>query len=162
LKLQCIDLYQLHAPDPRVPLEDQVGALAELQAAGKIRHIGLSNVGVDEVRRAQRIAPIVSVQNRYNLSDRSSDDVLAACEQEGIAFLPWYPLAAGREASAGGALAEVADRHQATPAQIAIAWLLARSPVMVPIPGTSSLGHLEENVAATSIRLSAEDLKALA
>ncbi len=162
LKLQCIDLYQLHAPDPRVPLEDQVGGLAELQAAGKIRHIGLSNVGVDEVRRAQRSAPIVSVQNRYNLSDRSSDDVLAACEQEGIAFLPWYPLAAGREASAGGALAEVADRHQATPAQIAIAWLLARSPVMVPIPGTSSLGHLEENVAATSIRLSAEDLKALA
>jgi pyridoxine 4-dehydrogenase len=161
LKLQRIDLYQLHAPDPRVPLEDSVGALADLQAAGKIRHIGLSNVGVDELRRAQRIVPIVSVQNRYNLSDRSSDDVLAVCGQEGIAFLPWYPLAAGGQASAGGALADIAERHQATPAQIALAWLLARSPVMAPIPGTASLAHLEENVAASGIRLSAEDLQAL-
>jgi pyridoxine 4-dehydrogenase len=161
LKLQRIDLYQLHAPDPRVPLEDSVGALADLQAAGKIRHIGLSNVGVDELRRAQRIVPIASVQNRYNLSDRSSDDVLAVCGQEGIAFLPWYPLAAGGQASAGGALADIAERHQATPAQIALAWLLARSPVMAPIPGTSSLTHLEENVAATRIQLSAEDLQAL-
>lgn len=161
LNLSCIDLYQLHAPDPRVPLEDQVGALAEMQAAGKIRHIGISNVGVDEVRRAQRVAPIASVQNRYNLSDRSSDDVLEVCEQEGIAFLPWYPLAAGEHASAGAAAAELAKRHQATPAQIAIAWLLARSPVIVPIPGTSSVAHLEENVAATGIRLSAENLTAL-
>jgi pyridoxine 4-dehydrogenase len=161
LKLQRIDLYQLHAPDPRVPLEDSVGALADLQAAGKIRHIGLSNVGVDELRRAQRIVPIASVQNRYNLSDRASDDVLAVCGQEGIAFLPWYPLAAGGQASAGGALADIAERHQATPAQIALAWLLARSPVMAPIPGTASLTHLEENVAATRIQLSAEDLQAL-
>jgi pyridoxine 4-dehydrogenase len=161
LKLQRIDLYQLHAPDPRVPLEDSVGALADLQAAGKIRHIGLSNVGVDELRRAQRIVPIASVQNRYNLSDRASDDVLAVCGQEGIAFLPWYPLAAGGQATAGGAVADIAERRQATPAQIALAWLLARSPVMAPIPGTSSLAHLEENVAATSIRLSAEDVQAL-
>jgi aryl-alcohol dehydrogenase-like predicted oxidoreductase len=161
LKLQRIDLYQLHAPDPRVPFEDSVGALADLQAVGKIRHIGVSNVSVDELGRARRMAPIVSVQNRYNLSDRSSEDVLAACEKEGIAFLPWYPLAAGGHASAGGALARVARRHSATAVQVAIAWLLARSPMMVPIPGTASVAHLEENAAAASIRLSTEDLKNL-
>ena len=136
LKLQRIDLYQLHAPDPRVPLEDSVGALAELWAEGKIRHIGLSNVSVDELRRAQRIVPIVSVQNRYNFSDRSSDDVLGECERQGIAFLPWYPLAAGDHAAGGGALTRVARRHDTTAVQVALAWLLARSPVMVPIPGT--------------------------
>jgi pyridoxine 4-dehydrogenase len=161
LRLERIDLYQLHAPDSRVPLEDSVGALADLQAAGKIRHIGLSNVSIDELRRARRIVPIVSVQNRYNVSDRASEDVLAVCEKEGIAFLPWYPLAAGGHASAGGALARVAHRHRATPVQVAIAWLLARSPVMVPIPGTASVAHLEENAAAASIRLSTEDLKEL-
>jgi pyridoxine 4-dehydrogenase len=161
LRLERIDLYQLHAPDPRVPLEDSVGALADLQAAGKIRHIGLSNVSIDELRRAQRIVLIVSVQNRYNFSDRSSEEVLAACEKEGIAFLPWYPLAAGSHVSAGGALARVAHRHRATPVQVAIAWLLARSPVMVPIPGTASVAHLEENAAAARIRLSTEDLKDL-
>ena len=160
LKLERIDLYQLHAPDPRVLLEESVGTLAELRAAGKIRHIGLSNVSVKELRRAQRIVPIVSVQNRYNFSDRSSDDVLAVCEKESIAFLPWHPLAAGGYAAGGGALARVARRHGATPVQVAIAWLLARSPVMVPIPGTSTLDHLEENVAAARIRLSAEDLNA--
>jgi aryl-alcohol dehydrogenase-like predicted oxidoreductase len=153
LRLERIDLYQLHAPDPRVPLEDSVGALADLQAAGKIRHIGLSNVSIDELRRAQRTVLIVSVQNRYNFPDRSSEEVLAACEKEGIAFLPWYPLAAGSHVSAVGALARVAHRHHATPVQVAIAWLLARSPVMVPIPGTASVAHLEENAAAASIDL---------
>jgi pyridoxine 4-dehydrogenase len=161
LRVERIDLYQLHAPDPRVPLEESVGALAALRSIGKIRHIGLSNVNVDELRRAQRIVPIVSVQNRYNVSDRASDAVLAECEKAGIAFLPWYPLAAGAEAKGSGALGRVARRHRATPAQAAIAWLLARSPVMVPIPGTSSLEHLEENVAAAAMRLSAEDLTEL-
>lgn len=161
LRLERIDLYQWHAPDPRVPFEDSVGALAELRAAGKIRHIGLSNVSVAQLRRAQRIVPIVSVQNRYNLSDRGSDDVLDACAADGIAFLPWYPLAAGGEARGGGALGRIAARHGATPAQVALAWLLARSPVMLPIPGTSSRAHLEENVAAAGLHLSGEDLRAL-
>ncbi len=159
LKLQRIDLYQLHAPDPRVPLEDSVGTLADLQTAGKIRHIGLSNVSVDELRRARRIARIVSVQNRYNLSDRSSEGVLAECEQEDIAFLPWRPLESGGHGA--GALATVARRHGATPVQVAIAWLLARSPVMAPIPGTSSFAHLEENAAAARLRLSADDRRDL-
>lgn len=161
LRLERIDLYQLHAPDPHVPFAESVGALADLRAAGKIRHVGLSNVGVEQLRRARRIVPIVSVQNRYNLSDRSSEDVLAECEKDGIAFLPWYPLAAGGHARDGRALAEVARRHGATTAQVAIAWLLARSPVMAPIPGTASLAHLEENVAAARLTLSAEDLGAL-
>lgn len=157
LKLERIDLYQLHAPDPRVPLEDSVGALAALQTEGKIRHIGLSNVSIDDLRRAQRIVPIASVQNRYNISDRTSDDVLAECERQGIAFLPWRPLDTGHLATGGGALASVAYRSGATPAQIAIAWLLARSSVITPIPGTSSLAHLEENVAAARLRLSKGD-----
>ena len=159
MRLQRIDLYQLHAPDPRVPLEDSVGTLAELQTAGKIRHIGLSNVSVDELRRARRIARIASVQNRYNISDRSSEGVLAECEQEGIFFLPWRPLEAGGHGTA--ALATVARRHGATSVQVAIAWLLARSPVIAPIPGTSSLAHLEENAAAARLRLSADDLRDL-
>jgi len=161
LKLERIDLYQLHSPDPRTPFEDSVGTLAELQAAGKIRHIGLSNVSVDELRKARRIAPIASVQNRFNLGDRSSDAVLDACEKAGIAFLPWYPLSAGGSAAGTGALGTVARRHGATPAQVAIAWLLARAAVVVPIPGTSQIAHLEENVAAASLRLTAEDLRAL-
>lgn len=158
LKLDRIDLYQLHAPDPRVPLEDSVGALAELRAEGKIRHIGLSNVSVDELHRAQRIVPIASVQNRYNIFDRSSEDVLAACLQDGTAFLPWQPLAAGGLATRDAALARVARRHGVEPAQVAIAWLLAHAPVIAPIPGTSSIVHLEENVAAASICLSTEDM----
>jgi pyridoxine 4-dehydrogenase len=162
LKRERIDLYQLHAPDPRVPLEESVGALADLQAAGKIRHVGLSNVSIDELRRARRIVPIVSVQNRFNLSDRSSEDVLAECEKEGIAFLPWHPLDAGRSAAGTRAVVKIARRHGATPAQVAIAWLLARSPVMVPIPGTSSITHLDENVAGAQLCLCAEDLTALA
>ena len=161
LKLERIDLYQLHAPDPQVPLEEFVDALAELQGEGKIRHVGLSNVSVEELRRAQRIVPIVSVQNRYNFSDRSSEDVLAECEKGTLAFLPWHPLAAGGDAAGGGALGRVARRLGATPVQVAIAWLLARSPVIVPIPGTSSLAHLDENVAAARIPLSTEDLHEL-
>ena len=161
LRLERIDLYQLHAPDPRVPFEDSVGTLAELRSEGKIRHIGLSNVSVDQLRKARRLAPIASVQNRYNIADRSSEDVLAECTREGIAFLPWYPLEAGGSAGGKGALARVAARHQATPAQIAIAWLLARSPVILPIPGTSSVAHLEENVAAAGIQLSPADLAEL-
>lgn len=161
LKMERIDLYQLHAPDPAVPLEDSVATLAELQAEGKIRHIGLSNVTLDELRRARRLVPIVSVQNRYNHTDRSSEDVLEECQREGIAFLPWHPLDAGHHAGATGTLAEVARRHDATAAQIVVAWLLARSPVMLPIPGTSSVAHLEENIAAAQLRLSAEDLNAL-
>ena len=161
MKLERIDLYQLHAPDPQVPLEESVDALAELQGEGKIRHIGLSNVSVEELRRAQRIVPIVSVQNRYNFSDRSSEDVLAECEKGGLAFLPWYPLAAGGDAAGVGVLGRVARRLGATPVQVAIAWLLARSPVIVPIPGTSSLAHLDENVAAARIPLSTEDLHEL-
>jgi pyridoxine 4-dehydrogenase len=162
LRTDRIDLYQLHSPDPRVPLEDSVGALVDLQREGKIRHIGVSNVDADELGAARRIATIVSVQNRYNLTDRSSDPVLRACERDGIAFLPWYPLSAGSDAGrANKALAKVAAQHSATPAQVAIAWLLARSPVMLPIPGTSSLAHLEENVQAARLTLSAADCATL-
>lgn len=158
LKLERIDLYQLHAPDPDVPFEESVGTLAGLRSEGKIRHVGLSNVSVDQLRRAQRLVPIASVQNRFNVSDRSSEDVLGECEREGIAFLPWYPLEAGSSARGAGALARVAGRRGDTAAQVVLAWLLARSPVMAPIPGTSSTVHLEENVAAASLRLSSEDL----
>lgn len=161
LKLDRIDLYQLHAPDPRVPFEDSIGALAELQVEGKIRHIGVSNVSVDELRRARRLVPIASVQNRYNYADRASDDVLVECGREGMAFLPWYPLAAGIMRRRRG-LARIARRREVSPAQVAIAWLLARSPVVVPIPGTSAIAHLEQNVAAARMELSAEDLQDLA
>jgi aryl-alcohol dehydrogenase-like predicted oxidoreductase len=161
LKLERIDLYQLHAPDPRVPLEESIGALADLRAEGKIRHIGISNVSVDELRRARRLVPIVTVQNRYNYADRSSEEVLRECEREVITFLPWYPLEAGGSASSTGTLARIAARHNASPAQIAIAWLLARSPITLPIPGTSSVAHLEENVTAIRIRLSPPELAEL-
>jgi len=152
LRLERIDLYQLHAPDPKVPFEDSVGVLAELQRAGKIRHVGISNVDVKQLETARRIATIVSVQNEYNIDDRSSEDVLKACEKLGIAFLPWYPLGAG-SALRSSKVKEISKRIKATPAQVAIAWLLAKSPVMLPIPGTSSIQHLEENVAAAGIRL---------
>jgi len=160
LKLARIDLYQFHAPDPAVPFAESMGALAELQRAGKIRHVGISNVSVTELAEARRIAPIVSVQNEYNVADRRSDAVLAECERLGIAFLPWFPLGAGRCLGARK-VRRVAKRQGVTPAQIALAWLLARSPVMLPIPGTSSLAHLEENVAAAGLTLSAEDLAEL-
>src|SRR5882762_11276386 len=156
LKLERIDLYQLHAPDPKVPFEDQVGALAGFQREGKVRHVGLSNVSVKQLDQARKIVPIVSVQNRYNLGERSSEDVLQACEKLGIAFLPWYPLGDGAVLRMQKSK-DLAKKLHATPAQVAIAWLLARSPVMLPIPGTSSVEHLEENVAAASLRLSEED-----
>jgi pyridoxine 4-dehydrogenase len=162
LKLDRIDLYQLHSPDPKVPLEDSVGALKELQDEGKIRHIGVSNVSVDELERARRIVEVVTVQNRYNLTDRSSEDVLDACEQAGIGFIPWFPLARGSLAEPGGALEEVAHAHDATPGQVTLAWLLARSKVMLPIPGTSSAEHLEENVGAEELTLSDEERDAIA
>jgi pyridoxine 4-dehydrogenase len=162
LKLDRIDLYQLHSPDPKVPFEDSVGALKELQDDGKIRHIGVSNVSVDELERARRIVNVVTVQNRYNLTDRSSEDVLDACEQAGIGFIPWFPLARGSLAEPGGALEEVAHAHDATPGQVTLAWLLARSKVMLPIPGTSSAEHLEQNVAAEELILSDEERDAVA
>ncbi|HJU87661.1 MAG TPA: aldo/keto reductase [Gemmatimonadota bacterium] len=162
LRVERIDLYQLHAPDPDVPYEESIGALKEMQDAGKIRLIGVSNVDLDELEIARGIVDVVSVQNRYNLIDRSSDDVLDRCEELGIAFLPWFPLATGDLAEggrrgAGKALKRIAERHDATPAQVALAWLLARSPIVIPIPGTTSLTHLEENVAAGALELSEED-----
>jgi aryl-alcohol dehydrogenase-like predicted oxidoreductase len=160
LKLECIDLYQLHAPDPKVPFTESVGALAQMQRTGKIRHLGLSNVSVVQLEDARRIAPIVSVQNRYNLEDRSADDVLAACEKFGIAFLPWFPLGAGA-CLKSAKVKQIAARLEASAAQVALAWLLARSKAMLPIPGTASSAHLEENLRAADLRLSAEDLAAL-
>ncbi len=161
LKLDRIDLYQLHSPDPQVPFEDSVGALKELQDEGKIRHVGISNVSVDELHRARGIVEVVTVQNRYNLQDRASEDVLEACEEAGIGFIPWFPLATGRLAEPGGPLDQAAREHDATPAQVALAWLLARSPVMLPIPGTSSVEHFEENLAAARIDLSDDELTAI-
>jgi aryl-alcohol dehydrogenase-like predicted oxidoreductase len=160
LRLERIDLYQLHTPDPRVPYAESIGALAEAQRAGKIRHIGLSNVSVAQLEAAERLIDVVSVQNEYNLGDRASEDVLAACAQRGIAFLPWYPLGAG-SVLRSAKLKPVAARHGATPAQVALAWLLAHSPVILPIPGTGSLAHLEENVAAAALRLTAEERASL-
>ena len=164
LRRERIDVYQLHAPDPRVPLAESIGELVRLQGEGKIRHIGVCNVSLDELKRAQRLTPIVSVQNRYNLEDRRSDGVLEHCESEAIAFIPWAPLGSGRHASAAGemrALARVAERHKVTVGQAAIAWLLERSTVMLPIPGTASIQHLEENIAAASVRLTPEDMHEL-
>jgi aryl-alcohol dehydrogenase-like predicted oxidoreductase len=161
LRLDRIDVYQLHAPDPRVPIEESVGELARLRDEGKISHVGLSNVSVDELERARRVVPIVSVQNRYSIAERSSEDVLEACERDGLAFLPWFPLASGSLARLGGPLDRVAARVGTTPAQVALAWLLHHSSVIIPIPGTSSLDHLEENVAARDLQLSDEDLAAL-
>ncbi|MSQ19083.1 MAG: oxidoreductase [Betaproteobacteria bacterium] len=160
LRLNCIDVYQLHTPDPRVPFTDSVGALAALQRAGKIRHIGLSNVSVQQLNEARRIAPIVSVQNHYNYEDQSDESVLAACERLGIAYIPWYPLGAGQSLKSAK-LKKIALQHGATSVQVALAWLLARSPVMLPIPGTGKLAHLEENVGAAGLRLSAEQMQTL-
>jgi pyridoxine 4-dehydrogenase len=162
LRLERIDLYQLHSPDPQVPLEDSVGALKELQDQGKIRHVGVSNVSRAELERARAVVEVVTVQNRYSLTDRHSEDVLGACERDGIGFIPWFPLATGDLARPGGPLDELARSHDATPGQLALAWLLARSPVMLPIPGTGSVEHLEENVAAASIELAPGELERLA
>jgi pyridoxine 4-dehydrogenase len=161
LKVNHIDLYQLHTPDPKIAFEDSVWALALLREEGKIRHVGLSNVGVRELGIAIDIVPIASVQNRYNLSDRSSEAVLQACEREEVGFIPWYPLAKGRLARPGGPLDEIAARHDATPSQVALAWLLKHSPAMLPIPGTSSVSHLEKNVAAAALELTDEEMAAL-
>jgi pyridoxine 4-dehydrogenase len=162
LRVDRIDLYQLHSPDPKVPLEDSLGALKEAQAQGKIRHIGVSNVSLEELERARAMVEVVTVQNRYNLIDRHSESVLDACEAAGIGFIPWFPLATGDLARPGGPLDELVEAHDATPAQLAIAWLLARSPVMLPIPGTGSVPHLEENVAAGELELEPQELDRLA
>src|SRR5688572_8535173 len=163
LKLQRIDLYQLHAVDPAVPLEDSLGELAKLQKEGKIRHIGVSNFEVSELERAAKVVKVVSVQNRYNVADRRSEDVVQYCARHGIAFIPWAPLAqrqqsAGEENPQIAALSALAKQRGITVTQAALGWLLARSPVMLPIPGTSSIGHLEENVAAAAVRLSPADM----
>jgi aryl-alcohol dehydrogenase-like predicted oxidoreductase len=161
LNLETIDLYQLHRIDPAVPAEESLGVLSELRDEGKIRHVGLSEVSVGEIQQAQEIIPIVSVQNRYNLTDRGSEDVLDYCEQEGIAFIPWFPLATGKLTQDGGPLDEISARREARPSQIALAWLLHRSPVVLPIPGTSSVAHLEENTAGAEIKLSDEEVAEL-
>lgn len=160
LRRETIDLYQLHRPDPAVPLEESLGTMVDLQREGKVRMIGISNVNADELRRAQAVTKIVSVQNRASFGDRSSDDVLALCERDHIAFLPWAPLESGNLTRAQR-LEQLAAEHGATTGQVAIAWLLARSPVMVPIPGTSSVAHLEENVAAAALRLSDDEVAQL-
>ena len=160
LRLERIDLYQLHTVDPKVPLEDSVGVLADAQRAGKVRHVGLSNVSVEELERARKLVAVVSVQNRYSLNDRSSEDVLAHCEKLGIAFLPWYPLGDGSTLRLAK-VKKVAQKLGATPAQVAIAWLLKKSPVMLPIPGTGNLAHLEETIAAAKLELSEADFRSL-
>jgi aryl-alcohol dehydrogenase-like predicted oxidoreductase len=153
LKLDRIDLYQLHRIDPKVPMEDQIGTLKDLQAKGKIRHIGLSEVSVAQIQAVRKLVDVVSVQNRYNLTDRKSGDVLDYCTRENIGFIPWYPLATGGLLKNHSAIARTAERLGAQPAQVALAWLLKKSPVMLPIPGTSSVEHLEENTAAAGIEL---------
>jgi aryl-alcohol dehydrogenase-like predicted oxidoreductase len=157
LRLDAIPLYQFHRPDPKIPIEESIGALVELKEEGKIRHIGVSNFNEHELREAQALTPVVSIQNRFNLTDRHSEDLVDLCDQEDLVFLPWGPLA---DAETGPA-ADIARRHSATVQQIVLAWELARSPQMLPIPGTSSLAHLEENVAAASIKLDPEELAEL-
>jgi len=161
LRLDRIGLYQLHRIDPTVPVEDQLGALKDLQAEGKIKHIGLSEVTVRQLQHARTIAPIASVQNRYSVTDRGAEDVLDYCEQNDIVFIPWFPLAAGGLTGADSPLRRVAAQKDATPSQVALAWLLARSPVIVPIPGTSKVAHLIENVAAAAITLTEDEFNAL-
>jgi pyridoxine 4-dehydrogenase len=159
LRLARIDLYQLHAPDPRVPFEESLGALAQLQQDGKIRHVGVSNVSKEELERARGVVEVVSVQNRYFLGDQRFDNLLAACERDGLAFMPSFPLADGRLAARGGPLEDAARARGVTPAQLALSWLLHRSPVMLPIPGTSSLAHLEQNVAAAALELAPDEVE---
>jgi aryl-alcohol dehydrogenase-like predicted oxidoreductase len=161
LRLERIDLYQLHRIDPKVPAEDQLGALKDLQAQGKIKHIGLSEVSVRQIEHARKVVPIVSVQNRYSVSDRGSEDVLEYCEREKLGFIPWFPLAAGRVSGADSPISRVAARLKATPSQVALAWLLSRSPVMLPIPGTSKVAHLEENVAAAGLKIDENKMQEL-
>jgi pyridoxine 4-dehydrogenase len=161
LRLDRIDLYQLHRIDHRVPFDEQLGVLAALRAEGVIRHVGLSEVSVVQLLAAQRIVPIATVQNRYNLVDRGSEDVLDYCAAQGIGFIPWYPLAAGKLTQDGSVLDKIAKKHGHAPSQVALAWLLKRSPVMLPIPGTSKVKHLEENVSAVEIELTDEEFATL-
>ena len=161
LRLERIDLLQLHRIDPKVPVEDQIGALTRLQDEGKIRYIGLSEVSVEQIRQVQRLTPIVTVQNLYNIANRKSEDVLEFSQAENIGFIPWFPLATGDLATTGGTLATIAKRLSATPSQVALAWLLHRSSVMLPIPGTSQVSHLEENTAAALLELDADTLREL-
>ncbi len=169
LRLDRIDIYQFHRPDPRVPFEDSVGELAKMRADGKIRHVGLSNITIEQLAQAQKIVPIVTVQNHYNLASRESErmsaqqseEMIDICERQGIGFIPWNPLAAGELARSGGPLDQIAKRHNAKPSQIALAWLLKRSSTMLPIPGTSSVKHLEENVMGATIRLTQEEFEAI-
>jgi aryl-alcohol dehydrogenase-like predicted oxidoreductase len=161
LRVDRIDLYQLHRVDPAVPLEESVAALTDLQREGKVRHIGLSEVSVEQVERARTVAPIATVQNRYNFADRGHEDVLDHCEANGIGFIPWFPLGDGRLCARDGPLALTAARLGLEPSQLALAWLLARSPAMLPIPGTSSIAHLEQNLAAARIELTRETMREL-
>src|SRR5271154_6977519 len=161
LRLERIDLYQLHRIDPKVPAEDQLGVLKDLQAQGKIKHIGLSEVKVPQIQHAQTIVPIVSVQNRYSVTDNGSEAVLEYCEKGNIAFIPWFPLGAGKLTGAESPISRVAARLKITPSQLAVAWLLARSPVILPIPGTSSVQHLEENVEAAGVKIDQETMREL-
>ena len=161
LRLEQIALYQLHRIDPKVPAEEQLGTLKELQAEGKIKHIGLSEVSVQQIQHAQTIVPIVSVQNRYSLTDRGSEAVLQYCEQQKLGFIPWFPLAAGKLSGGESPIGRVAAKLKVTPSEVALAWLLARSPVMLPIPGTSSVKHLEENVAAAGLKIDKEKMEEL-
>ena len=161
LRLDRIDLYQLHRIDPKVPAEDQLGTLKDLQAEGKIKHIGLSEVSVQQIQHAQTIVRVVSVQNRYSMTDRSSEDVLEYCEKEKLGFIPWFPLAAGKLSGPDGPVGRVAAELKATPSQVALAWLLARSPVMLPIPGTSKVKHLEENIAAAGLKIDEKEMREL-
>ena len=162
LKVDAIDLYQLHRIDPAVPDEDQFGFLQAVQREGKVRHIGLSEVTVEQIEKARTVVEIVSVQNKFNLVDREWEGVLDHCTSQGIGFIPWFPLQVGKVGEQGGAVTAIAARHGATPSQVALAWLLQRSPVMLPIPGTSRVKHLEQNVAAASLRLTREEMDALA
>jgi pyridoxine 4-dehydrogenase len=161
LRLDRIDLYQLHRIDPKVPAEDQIGTLKDLQTQGKIKHIGLSEVSVRQIQHARTMVPIVSVQNRYSIADRGSEDVLEYCETEKLSFIPWFPLAAGRVARPSSPIGRIAAQLKATPSQVALAWLLARSPVMLPIPGTSKVKHLEENLAAAELKIDTNEMREL-
>ncbi len=161
LKREQIDLYQFHRPDPDVPFEDSVGTLADLQKQGKIRLVGLSNIEPEQLEKAQQIVPIVTVQNRYNLADRASEALVDICEREGIGFIPWFPLATGELAKSGGKLDQIAQQHNATPSQVALAWLLHRSTTILPIPGTSSVAHLEENLLGGAIKLTDAEFETL-
>jgi pyridoxine 4-dehydrogenase len=161
LKVERIDLWQLHRIDPKIPVEESLGVIKKLQEQGKIRHVGLSEVKPSEIDRARKVVDIVSVQNLYNLGDRQHEDVVDYCTKHNIAFIPWFPVASGKLATSGGKLDAAANAHGATVSQLSLAWLLQRSPVILPIPGTTSVEHLEENIAASDVKLSAAEWKAI-